>query len=143
MLSISSVSAKVLASYDASTGESVKDALKMQNLGGYNDQPWPKGQGQNASAFFTTDKDPQGRPAAHVHKDPHFARSEYHVLNRQIEQDKTYYIGYKVQWQNVDYQTIVFQWKSYEMDQAPDYHDTIPIGMVFRKDADGNGNHTM
>ncbi|KAH8895494.1 hypothetical protein GQ53DRAFT_762058 [Thozetella sp. PMI_491] len=38
------------------------------------------------------------------------------------------------QWVNVDYQTIVFQWKSYETGSGVD--DTIPIGLVFRSDAD-------
>lgn len=53
----------------------------------------------------------------------------------------TYYIGYRVQWVNVDYQTIVFQWKGYNTSTNID--DDIPIGLVFRHDATGGQNHTM
>jgi len=140
---LSTTSAKILVDYDASRGDDVNKVLKKQNLAGWDDQPWPKGQPQNSSCFFTTAKDPQGRPAAHVHKDAHFARSEYHVLDGEVEQDKTYYIGYKVQFTHVDYQTIVFQRKSYNTTSIPGYDDTIPIGLVFRKDATGGQNHTM
>jgi hypothetical protein len=105
-------SAKLLLSYDAAAGDSAS-ILGRQNLGGFNGATWPSGQAHNASAFFTTAKDPNGIPAAHVHKDAHFTRSEYHMLVGQTAADQTYYIGYHVSFgTGADYEScpIVFQW---------------------------------
>lgn len=73
ILTPSLVSATVLVSYNASNGDVVENSLGrpaggLQNLAGWNDVNWPTGQAQNASCFFTTGKDPEGQPAAHVHK---------------------------------------------------------------------------
>lgn len=70
---------------------------------------WPQGQSQNASAYFTAARDPSGVPAAHVHREPYFTRSEYHALKGDTVENAMYYIGYRVMWQNVDYQTPVWQ----------------------------------
>ncbi|KAJ6490498.1 hypothetical protein DFH09DRAFT_1039887 [Mycena vulgaris] len=125
--------AKILLSYDAGAGDAAS-VLGRQNLEGYNSAPWPSGQGQNTSAYFTTGKDPSGVPAAHVHKDAHFARSEYHMLVGQTAAEQTYYIGYHVSFgAGVDYQScpIVFQWKNYNSDTVDT--DNIPATLVFRQ----------
>ncbi|KAJ6554696.1 hypothetical protein B0H19DRAFT_1072055 [Mycena capillaripes] len=81
-------SAKILLSYDASAGNPAS-VLGQQNLQGWDRARWPAGQKQNASAFFTTPTDPNGVPAAHVHKDAHFIRSEYHMLVEKTAADQT------------------------------------------------------
>lgn len=103
------ISAKVLVSYNASHSDSVS-VLDQQNLEGWQGADWPKGQAQNASAYFSAGFDPSGVHAAHIHRDANFVRSEYHALSGDTVKDTTYYIGYRVMWQNVDYQTIVWQW---------------------------------
>ncbi|KAJ7866219.1 hypothetical protein B0H14DRAFT_3594558 [Mycena olivaceomarginata] len=106
-------SAKLLLNYDA-TAPPVFSANKTL------------GDSTNASAFFTTAKDPNGIPAAHVHNDAHFARSEYHML--------TYCIGYHVSFgAGVDYDScrIVFQWKKYNPDTVDT--DNILVSLVFRE----------
>ncbi|KAF8217042.1 hypothetical protein K438DRAFT_2007726, partial [Mycena galopus ATCC 62051] len=118
--------------YSAADGDATS-VLGLLNLGGYDDAPWPSGQGQNASAFFETATDPNGVPAAHVHKAAHFARAEYHSLKGKTEASTTYYIGYHVMWQNVDYQTICMQWKNYDSNTVST--DDIPVALVFRTDA--------
>ncbi|KAJ7666783.1 hypothetical protein DFH06DRAFT_1384179 [Mycena polygramma] len=126
-------SAKLLLSYDAAAGDAAS-VLVTQNLEGWGGAKWPSGQGQNASAYFTTAKDPQGVAAAHVHKDAHFARSEYHVLVAKTAEDQTYYIGYHVFFgAGADYQScpIVFQWKNYNSDTVDT--DDIPVTLVFRQ----------
>ncbi|KAK7033715.1 concanavalin A-like lectin/glucanase, subgroup [Favolaschia claudopus] len=127
------VSAKLLLNYNASAGHAAS-ILGRQNLEGWNGAAWPKGQAQNASAFFTTAKDPNGIPAAHVHKGAHFARSEYHMLLGQTAASQTYYIGYRVSFgAGADYQScpIVFQWKNF--DSATVDKDNIPALLVFRQ----------
>ncbi|KAJ6511208.1 hypothetical protein C8R45DRAFT_1068960 [Mycena sanguinolenta] len=126
-------SAKLLLNYNASAGDAAS-VLGLQNLEGWNGAAWPSGQGQNASAFFTTAKDPNGVPAAHVHKDAHFARSEYHMLKGQTAADQTYYIGYRVSFgAGADYEScpIVFQWKNYNSETVDT--DDIPVVLVFRQ----------
>lgn len=108
------VSAKVLLSYNASAGEPTSK-LGLLNLAGWDDVDWPSGQGQNSSEYFMvtcnhfanascasrsqrspslmpsqTSTDPDGVPAAHVHKDAHFARAEYHMLKDSTAADMTY-----------------------------------------------------
>ncbi|KAK7024931.1 hypothetical protein R3P38DRAFT_2951827 [Favolaschia claudopus] len=134
------VSGTVLVKYSAAAGDQTS-ALGLLNLGGYDDAQWPSGQSQNDSAYFKTATDPNGVPAAHVHKAQHFARAEYHLLKGKTEVDKTYYIGYHVMWKNVDYQTIVMQWKNYDPKTTPTAN--IPACLVFRNDASGSANHTM
>ncbi|ORY17651.1 hypothetical protein BCR34DRAFT_596823 [Clohesyomyces aquaticus] len=142
-----SASATVLVKYSAAAGDS-PSALGLQNLegwdfgGGKEPLPWPDNQPQNASVYFKNAKDPDGIAAAHVHKDYHFRRSEYHCLNKKTEVDTTYYIGYKVRFDNVDFATKAFQWKSY-YDASAGYKDVIPAALIFRKDADGKDNHTI
>src|SRR4051812_16151332 len=96
-------SATVLIRYSAAAGDS-PSALGLQNLegwdfggGGKDPLRWPDNQPQNSSVYFKNAKDLDGIAAAHVHKDYHFRRSEYHSLNKKTEVDTTYYIGYKVQ----------------------------------------------
>ncbi|KAF7340348.1 hypothetical protein MVEN_01954000 [Mycena venus] len=125
--------AKLLLSYDAAAGDAAS-VLGRQDLEGWGGTKWPSGQGQNASAFFTTAKDPNGVPAAHVHKDAHFARSEYHMLVGQTAASQTYYIGYHVSFgAGADYEScpIVFQWKNYNSDTVDT--DNIPALLVFRQ----------
>ncbi|KAJ7702829.1 hypothetical protein B0H17DRAFT_922975 [Mycena rosella] len=126
-------SAKLLLSYDAAAGDAAS-VLGRQNLEGWGGVAWPKGQAQNSSAFFTTATDPDGVPAAHVHKNAHFARSEYYMLVGQTAADQTYYIGYHVSFgAGVDYQScpIVFQWKNYNPDTVDT--DDIPVSLLFRQ----------
>jgi hypothetical protein len=145
------VSAKLLLSYNASAGDPAS-VLGKQNLEGWGGAAWPSGQAQNASAYFKTATDPNGVPAAHVHKDAHFVRSEYHMLVGQTTADQTYYIGYYVSFgAGADYQScpIVFQWcavhecemvnllltnafrKNYNSDTVDT--DNIPVLLVFRE----------
>ncbi|KAF7336110.1 Concanavalin A-like lectin/glucanase, subgroup [Mycena venus] len=126
-------SAKLLLSYNASAGDPAS-VLGQQNLQGWDRATWPAGQKQNASAFFTTATDPNGVPAAHVHKDAHFIRSEYHMLVEKTAADQTYYIGYHVSFgTGVDYEScpIVFQWKNYNPDTVDT--DDIPVLLAFQK----------
>lgn len=102
-------SATVLVSYSAADGDNTSN-LGLLNLQGWDRASWPSGKGMNSSLYFTTGTDPDGIPAAHVHKDAHFVRSEYHSLKSKTTQNKTYYIGYHVRFESVDYQTIVWQW---------------------------------
>ncbi|KAJ7866220.1 hypothetical protein B0H14DRAFT_3862058 [Mycena olivaceomarginata] len=84
---------------------------------------------QNASAFFTTAKDPNGIPAAHVHKDAHFTRSEYHMLVGQTAADQTYYIGYHVSFgAGADYESCPINYNPDTVDA-----DNIPALLVFRE----------
>jgi hypothetical protein len=55
-------STTVLLSYNAARGDAAS-VLGLQNLQGWDDVSWPAGQAQNASAYFTTTKDPNGVPA--------------------------------------------------------------------------------
>jgi hypothetical protein len=109
-------SAKLYLSYDASAKDPAS-VLGQQNLQGWDRAAWPSHQKQNASAFFTTATDPNGVPAAHVHKDAHFIRSEYHMMVKKTAAEQTYYIGYHVSFgTGVDYKScpIVFQWCVHE-----------------------------
>ena len=133
--------ATVLVSYNAAKGDNT-DVLGQLNLEGWNDANWPSDPPvQNSSLYFKTSVDPSNKPAAHVHKAAHFSRAEYHSLYKKTAADTTYYIGYHVMWQNVDYQTIVWQWKNYDADTV--HSDDICAGLVFRKDPNDSANHTM
>ncbi|KPM45320.1 hypothetical protein AK830_g1189 [Neonectria ditissima] len=133
-------SATVLVSYSAAKGDDTS-ALGLLNLQGWDRANWPSGKGMNSSVYFTTGTDPNGIAAAHVHKDAHFVRSEYHSLKSNTAQEQVYYIGYHVRFDKVDYQTIVWQWKNYDPDTVDT--DNIPAALVFRKDSDGGENHTI
>jgi hypothetical protein len=98
----------VLVSYNASHGDQ-PSVLGLQNLQGWDRADWPKGQSQNSSCFFSTATDTQGVQAGHVHKNAHFTRTEYHSMVDMMEVNTTYYIGYKVMFEAVDYQTIAWQ----------------------------------
>lgn len=106
------VASKVLLRYNPAAGDPAS-VLGLQNLQGWDGAEWPSGQPQNASAYFKTEKDPSGVPAGHVHRDPHFLRSEYHALNGKTLPDQTYYIGYHAMWKwddpNVNGMAL-FQW---------------------------------
>ncbi|KAF1346273.1 hypothetical protein BDV97DRAFT_424290 [Delphinella strobiligena] len=93
-----------------------------------------------SAAEVLTATDPDGNAAAHVHKDPHFSRADYHMLKaeHQTVADTTYYIGYEVRWDAVDYQLIVFQWKDYSDETDT---DDIPSVLVFRQDANKQNNN--
>jgi hypothetical protein len=132
------LSGTLLVNYSAAAGHS-PSCLGLQNLQGWDRAAWPANQAQNNSVYFKNGKDPNGVAAAHVHKDAHFIRSEYHALNKATEVDQTYYIGYRVAFENVDQQTIVFQWKEYIETET----NNIPAAMFFRQDAEGKENHTM
>jgi len=133
-----SVSGTVLVNYSAAAGHSL-GCLGLQNLQGWDRAEWPNHQTQNSSVYFKNGKDKNGMAAAHVHKDAHFTRSEYHALNKATEEDQTYYIGYRVSFENVDQQTIVFQWKEYIETET----NNIPAALFFRQDAEGRENHTI
>lgn len=139
-LCLTSATAKYLVSYNASAGDD-PSVLGLLNLNGWNRDPWPPGQSQNSSLYFKTATDPEGVPAAHIHKSAHFTRAEYHMLKDETVADTTYYIGYKVRFDAVDYQTFVWQWKNY--DSATVDADNVPAVLTFRKDADGPDYHTM
>lgn len=135
---------EVLISYNASAGDD-PSVLGLINLQGWDDKDqmlyWPSGQGSNSSAFFNSSTDPSSIPAAHVHRDAHFRRAEYHVLKGETKVNTTYYIGYHVMWEKVDYETIVFQWKNYDANTVDT--DNIPVVLVFGRDANDSANHTM
>ncbi|KAF7548738.1 hypothetical protein G7Z17_g6862 [Cylindrodendrum hubeiense] len=133
-------SATVLVSYSAADGDD-PSVLGLQNLQGWDRASWPSGKAQNSSLYFTTATDPDGVAAAHVHKNAHFTRSEYHSLKGKTVQDKTYYIGYHVRFDSVDYQTIVWQWKNYDSETVDT--DNIPAALVFRKNSGDDENHTI
>lgn len=137
---LTSVTAKYLVSYNASAGDN-PSVLGLLNLEGWHREDWPKGQSQNNSLYFKTATDPEGVPAAHVHKSAHFTRAEYHMLKDETVGDMTYYIGYKVRFDAVDYQTFVWQWKNY--DSSTIDADNVPAVLTFRKDADDSDYHTM
>lgn len=139
-LCLTSVGAKYLVSYNASAGDAVSN-LGLVNLEGWARADWPSGQAQNSSLFFKTATDPDGAPAAHVHKSASFTRAEYHMLKDDIAKDTTYYIGYKVRFDDVDYQTFVWQWKNYDAGTVG--VDNVPAVLTFHKDADGANDHTM
>ncbi|KAJ7291605.1 hypothetical protein C8J57DRAFT_1043879 [Mycena rebaudengoi] len=126
-------SAKLYLSYDASAKDPAS-VLGQQNLQGWDRAARPSHQKQNASAFFTTATDPNGVPAAHVHKDAHFIRSEYHMMVKKTAAEQTYYIGYHVSFgTGVGYKScpIVFQWKNYDADTVRT--DNIPVQLAFQK----------
>lgn len=178
---LTSINAKYLVSYNASAGDAVSN-LGLVNLGGWGRADWPSGQAQNSSLYFKTATDPDGVPAAHVHKSAcecqtiswtvattrhytvawkytlwpleasrqgsnaswaAFTRAEYHMLKGagEIALDTTYYIGYKVRFDAVDYQTFVWQWKNYDSDSVG--VDNIPAVLTFGKDASDANYHTM
>ncbi|CAJ2501433.1 Uu.00g042860.m01.CDS01 [Anthostomella pinea] len=139
-LCIAAASAKYLVSYNASAGDD-PSVLGQLNLGGRERADWPSGQGQNSSVYFKTATDPDGVQAAHVHKNTDFTRAEYHMLKDEIAADTTYYIGYKVRYDSVDYQTFVWQWKNY--DSATVGVDNVPAVLTFAKDADDSNYHTI
>ncbi|KAI1330340.1 hypothetical protein F5Y16DRAFT_362856 [Xylariaceae sp. FL0255] len=132
--------AKYLVSYNASAGDATR-ILGTFDLEGWGREAWPSGKCQNSSVYFKTATDPDGVPAAHVHKDAHFTRAEYHMLNGKTVADTTYYIGYKVRFDAVDYQTFVWQWKNY--DGSTVGADNVPAVLTFGKDADDADYHTM
>ncbi|KAF2798057.1 hypothetical protein K505DRAFT_297246 [Melanomma pulvis-pyrius CBS 109.77] len=131
-------SGTVLVKYSPASGND-PSCLGLQNLQGWHRANWPDNQAQNNSVYFKNAKDPDGVVAAHVHKDAGFTRSEYHSLNKETKVDTTYYIAYRVMFQNVDQQTIVFQWKEYVETET----NNIPAALYFRQDADGVDNHTI
>ncbi|KAI0815522.1 hypothetical protein GGR55DRAFT_699377 [Xylaria sp. FL0064] len=139
-LCLTSATAKYLVSYNASAGDD-PSVLGQLNLDGWHREDWPPGQGQNSSVYFETATDPAGVPAAHVHKSADFTRAEYHMLKDEIVADMRYYIGYKVRFDAVDYQTFVWQWKNY--DSATVGPDNVPAVLTFRKDADDSDYHTI
>ncbi|OJK02000.1 hypothetical protein ASPACDRAFT_58383 [Aspergillus aculeatus ATCC 16872] len=57
--------------------------------------------------------DPHGVPALHYHRKQSYIRAEYHALANQIEEDKTYYIGYKFSLGVIEQSLMIFQFKSY------------------------------
>ncbi|KAH7150433.1 hypothetical protein B0J13DRAFT_606088 [Dactylonectria estremocensis] len=133
-------SANVLMRYSAADGDDTRE-LGLLNLQGWDRAQWPSGEAMNSSLYFTTSTDPDGTPAAHVHKDAHFTRSEYHSLKGRTKQNTTYYIGYHVRFDKVDCQTIVWQWKNYDSETVGT--DNIPAALVFRKNSGDNKNHTI
>ncbi|KAI0968052.1 hypothetical protein F4678DRAFT_232526 [Xylaria arbuscula] len=139
-LCLTSATAKYLVSYNASAGDD-PNVLGLLGLDGWNRTDWPNGQSQNSSLYFKTATDPGGVPAAHVHKSAHFTRAEYHMLKDETVVDMTYYIGYKVRFDAVDYQTFVWQWKNY--DSSTVKADDVPAVLTFRKDADDSDYHTI
>ncbi|KAI0204938.1 hypothetical protein F4808DRAFT_474244 [Astrocystis sublimbata] len=139
-LCLTSATAKYLVSYNASAGDD-PSILGLLNVNGWNRDDWPKGQGQNNSLYFKTATDPEGVPAAHVHKSAHFTRAEYHMLKDKTVVDMTYYVGYRVRFDAVDYQTFVWQWKNY--DGSTIEADNVPAVLTFRKDGDDSDYHTI
>ncbi|KAI1275197.1 hypothetical protein F5Y07DRAFT_183760 [Xylaria sp. FL0933] len=139
-LCLTSATAKYLVSYNASAGDD-PSVLGQLNLDGWHREDWPPGQGQNSSVYFKTATDPAGVSAAHVHKSADFTRAEYHMLKDEIVADMTYYIGYKVRFEAVDYQTFVWQWKNYNSGTVGP--DNVPAVPTFRKDADDSDYHTI
>ncbi|KAI0433465.1 hypothetical protein F5Y09DRAFT_338683 [Xylaria sp. FL1042] len=139
-LCLTSATAKYLVSYNASAGDD-PSVLGLLNLNGWHREDWPAGQGQNSSVYFKTATDPAGVPAAHVHKSADFTRAEYHMLKDTTVADTTYYIGYKVRFDAVDYQTFIWQWKNY--DSATVGADNVPAVLTFKKDADDSNYHTI
>ncbi|KAI1305433.1 hypothetical protein F5Y03DRAFT_151894 [Xylaria venustula] len=137
---LTSATAKYLVSYNASAGDD-PNVLGLLDLDGWNREDWPKGQSQNSSLYFKTTTDPEGVPAAHVHKGAHFTRAEYHMLKDETVADMTYYIGYKVRFDAVDYQTFVWQWKNY--DSSTVGADNVPAVLTFSKDADDSDYHMI
>lgn len=63
------------------------------------------------------------------------------MLKGEIAEDTTYYIGYKVRFDAVDYQTFVWQWKNYDSDTVTP--DNVPAVLTFGKDASDDDYHTM
>ncbi|CAG9950713.1 unnamed protein product [Clonostachys rosea f. rosea IK726] len=133
-------SATILVKYDAAAGDDPK-VLGLLNLEGWERADWPSGKGMNSSVYFETEKDPAGVAAAHVHKDAHFTRAEYHALKGKTTKNAVYYIGYKVRFAAIEAGTIVFQWKNYDGQTVPT--DNIPAALVFRKDPNGDKAHTI
>lgn len=70
-----------------------------------------------------------------------FTRAEYHMLNGETEKDTTYYIGYKVRFEAIDYQAFIYQWKNYDSDTVGE--DNVPIVLTFAKDTADDDYHTM
>jgi hypothetical protein len=132
--------AAILVSYDAASGDD-PSSLGLLNLQGWHRADWPSGKGMNNSLYFTTATDPDGTPAAHVHKAAHFTRAEYHTLKDKTARNLVYYMGYHVRFDNVDHQTIIWQWKNYNNETVDT--DNIPAALVFRKDVSGPDAHTM
>lgn len=139
-LYLTSASAKSLVKYDASAGDAVSN-LGLVNFEGWGRAAWPSGRAQNSSFYFKTATGPNGVPAAHVHKDASFTRAEHHTLKGNIAKDTTYYVGYKVRFESVDYQTFVWQWKNY--DSATVASDNVPAVLTFHKNPDDNNYHIM
>ncbi|RAH69871.1 uncharacterized protein BO66DRAFT_323869 [Aspergillus aculeatinus CBS 121060] len=76
--------------------------------------------------------DPHGVPALHYHRKKDYIRAEYHALANQIEEGKTYYIGYKFSLGVIEQSLMIFQFKAYAGNNAAANGANIPLSLEFK-----------
>jgi len=97
---------ELLVSYDAAAGDAASK-LGLLNL------ERARGDAQKVNSddlYIKTATDPNGVPAAHVHRAEGLIRAEYHALKSKTQQDHTYYIGYQVSLGSIEDNLVLFQW---------------------------------
>ncbi|RAH79734.1 hypothetical protein BO86DRAFT_401546 [Aspergillus japonicus CBS 114.51] len=73
--------------------------------------------------------DPHGVPALHYHRKQSYIRAEYHALANTIEENKTYYIGYKFSLGVIEQSLMIFQFKAYAGNNAATNGAIIPLSL--------------
>ncbi|PYI28162.1 hypothetical protein BP00DRAFT_403529 [Aspergillus indologenus CBS 114.80] len=76
--------------------------------------------------------DPHGVPALHYHRKQSYIRAEYHALANKLEENKTYYIGYKFSLGVIEQSLMIFQFKAYAGNNAATNAANIPLSLEFK-----------
>ncbi|PYH95517.1 hypothetical protein BO71DRAFT_351226 [Aspergillus ellipticus CBS 707.79] len=76
--------------------------------------------------------DPNGTAALHFHRKEGYIRAEYHALSNKLEDDQTYYIGYKFSLGTIEQSLMIFQFKAYEGNDATTGGANIPLSLGFK-----------
>ena len=71
-----------------------------------------------------------GRPALHFHRSPHFRRAELRFLDHEIEEGRTYYLGYQFRLSKSRPGLVIFQFKKADKYAAPTQN--IPFHLEFK-----------
>ncbi|KZV94901.1 hypothetical protein EXIGLDRAFT_834727 [Exidia glandulosa HHB12029] len=69
------------------------------------------------------------RPALHYKRSEHYRRAEMRILDHDIEEDKTYYVGFTFRLSHSRKGLVFFQWKKADKTAAP--QQNIPFHMEF------------
>ncbi|PWY83378.1 hypothetical protein BO70DRAFT_361494 [Aspergillus heteromorphus CBS 117.55] len=85
-----------------------------------------------ADLYAKLGTDSKGTAALHYHRKEGYIRAEYHALSNKLEDDKTYYIGYKFSLGVIEESLMIFQFKAYEGNDATTGGANIPLSLEFK-----------